>query len=149
VHVPDTWGGWRVHSTGATAAVHLTSAEHARRVTSMIADAVARCEVHLEPAVRGALTSRWVAEAEEMRSLRREIATRSGMSVLRRRAHLVKRFCGSRAAREHVMARAAGKPLSEWVARRLAACGCGPLLEPLDGRALAAGGPSGILLSHT
>ena len=31
VHVPDTWGGWRIHASQATALNDFMSAEHAER----------------------------------------------------------------------------------------------------------------------
>src|SRR5262245_44541433 len=36
VHVPDTWGGWRVHAGQSTSSANLGSAEHAHRIDSMI-----------------------------------------------------------------------------------------------------------------
>lgn len=38
VHVPDTWGGWRMHESQATAAVNFGSEEHDRKIDAMIAD---------------------------------------------------------------------------------------------------------------
>ena len=36
VHVPDTWGGWRIHGGQATARVDYYSIEHERRIQEMI-----------------------------------------------------------------------------------------------------------------
>ena len=41
VHVPDTWGGWRMHQNQATAAVRLRSPEHQALIDGMIEDVVA------------------------------------------------------------------------------------------------------------
>lgn len=40
VHVPDTWGGWRMHDSQATASVLFGSQEHDRKIETMIADAL-------------------------------------------------------------------------------------------------------------
>lgn len=41
IHVPDTWGGWRMHRNQATAAVRLKSPEHQALIDGMIADVIA------------------------------------------------------------------------------------------------------------
>ena len=38
VHVPDTWGGWRMHPGQATAGAHLGSSEHQAQIEAMIGD---------------------------------------------------------------------------------------------------------------
>jgi hypothetical protein len=40
VHVPDTWGGWRVHALQATAGACIGSAEHAAKIDAMIEHAI-------------------------------------------------------------------------------------------------------------
>jgi glycosyltransferase involved in cell wall biosynthesis len=131
IHVPDTWGGWRVHSSQATAGVDLKSAEHARRIDRMIDDAIARCGAQLDPVARDPVTSQWVHEAKALRTLLGEIGSRSRLSLLRRRSHLLRRTFGSSVAREYVVGRLCGRSLSEWVRRRLAALDFGTVLLPI------------------
>ena len=130
VHVPDTWGGWRVHSSQATAAVNLESVEHAQRVDRMIDDAIAHCEEHLDPIARQSLAE-WICEAKAMRALVREIGSRRRLSFLQRRSYLLGRMCRSSAARKYAVERARGRSPSEWVRRRLAGTGFGPALLPI------------------
>ena len=47
IHVPDTWGGWRIHSSQATSGVSIGSPEHSRKIQSMIEDAIAHFETGL------------------------------------------------------------------------------------------------------
>jgi glycosyltransferase involved in cell wall biosynthesis len=137
VHVPDTWGGWRVHSRQATAGVNLESVDHAKRVDGMIEDAIARCSPQLTLAIRRSLTSQWVHEARVMRALIREIGSRRRLSLLKRRAYLIARMCTSSVARKYVFACARGRSSSEWVRRRLSATGFGPALLPITSSAAA------------
>jgi glycosyltransferase involved in cell wall biosynthesis len=44
VHVPDTWGGWRMHSSQATAGVLLGSADHQAMIDDMIHDVLANLD---------------------------------------------------------------------------------------------------------
>jgi glycosyltransferase involved in cell wall biosynthesis len=131
LHVPDTWGGWRVHSSQATAAVKLESAEHAERIDDMIDDAIARCGDHIDVAARQPLASRWVHEARTMRTLLRDISSRRRLSVLQRRSFLLGRMCTSSVARQYVFARARGRSPADWVRQHLAAIGFGPALLPI------------------
>jgi glycosyltransferase involved in cell wall biosynthesis len=131
VHVPDTWGGWRLHSTQATAAVSLESAEHARKIAGMIRHAVDTCEHLLPPAVRRALASHWLREAEELRSLVLDISCRREQSLVQRRAYVAGRLCsGSAPAWEYVTSRVLGRRSTDWVHRRLREAGYGSSLVP-------------------
>lgn len=123
VHVPTTWGGWRLHSAQATAAVKMTSPEHASRIDAMIEDAIAHCEPFLEPAVRGQLRSEWVPEAASLRRLINTIGSRAGESVASRRAKLLRDFCQSGTAREYVTDRLLQRSPDSWVRSRLSAAG--------------------------
>jgi glycosyltransferase involved in cell wall biosynthesis len=131
VHVPDTWGGWRVHSNQATAAVDLQSREHARRIDAMIRDAVARCERNLPARVRERLATRWLGEAEALRRLTMEMGARAAASAASRRGHLLRQLCRSAAAWEYAVSRLAGASPADWVSRRFASCGRGAALEPV------------------
>ena len=150
VHVPDTWGGWRVHSSQATAGVNLESAQHAQRITSMIDDAIAGCGPHIEPVARRSLASQWVHEATAMRTLMREIGSRRNLSLLQRRSYLLGQMCRSSMARQYVLARARGHAPSEWVQRRLAAIGLGPSLVPIASTdAESSSREARVLISHS
>jgi len=130
VHVPDTWGGWRLHSTQATAGVKLDSAEHAVKIDSMIDHAIAQCEDSLDPTVRRHLLRQWAAEAKQFRDLTRELGRRQRLSLVQRRLHLAVRCCTSATAREYVRRRMRHQPFSEWIQGRLVAAGYHPTLVP-------------------
>jgi hypothetical protein len=107
VHVPDTWGGWRVHASQATASAGVGSAEHFQKIESMIEHAIATCEKFLPASIRQPLTSRWSAQTRELRTFLRETARRTDSRE--RRAFVVRRFLtGSRAARGYVKSRLPG-----------------------------------------
>jgi glycosyltransferase involved in cell wall biosynthesis len=131
VHVPDTWGGWRVHSNQATARIDPESTEHACRIDEMIQDAIEHCEPFLVPPVRQRLASRWLRDAKELRAFTREVADRRHYSLARRRGHLVRRLCaGSSASREYLKSRLPGRSSADWVRSCLDEAGYGPSLLP-------------------
>jgi glycosyltransferase involved in cell wall biosynthesis len=108
VHVPDTWGGWRLHAAQATANAGLQSVDHARRVDGMIADAIEGCSALLPPRLATRLQTRWSGEFEDVRAFDREIVTRP--NSLERKAYVAQRLlAGSVAARRHVRARVLAK----------------------------------------
>jgi glycosyltransferase involved in cell wall biosynthesis len=107
IHVPQTWGGWRVHGTQATAGARVGSPDHAAKVDGMIEDAIARSEECVSPSVRKLLAGKWSVEAAEIRSLIKDIARCDGS--LERRALVMRRLLsGSRAARVYLKARLPG-----------------------------------------
>jgi hypothetical protein len=125
VHVPDTWGGWRVHGSQATAGIKFGSAEHACKIDEMIEHAIETCKEFLTPAVRQQLTSRWSSEAKALRAFTRETAHRGTCSVARRRAFIMGRvLAGSGPAREYVKSRLLGRSFSDWVRSCLDEAGC-------------------------
>jgi glycosyltransferase involved in cell wall biosynthesis len=131
VHVPDTWGGWRVHPTQATAAVTFGSAEHARKIDDMIDNALAACERWLPDQLRLC-----VSELEERsrgwRAFTREVDARSRAPLLQRRAFLLSRLlAGSQPAREHVKQRLLRGSSADWVRRRLDQTPHTPFLIPV------------------
>lgn len=104
IHVPETWGGWRVHAEQATAAASLSSGEHCGKVDDMIAHAIRAAGPFLTDAVRRELEAGWESYAREMR--RNTWALRNCRGVLGRRWLLLRGLLlGSPAAREHVKAR--------------------------------------------
>jgi glycosyltransferase involved in cell wall biosynthesis len=131
VHVPGTWGGWRVHASQATAGVRLESEEHAGRIDAMIDDAIARCRAYLAPDVYRRLTSRWLVDAREQRSFRRHVASRRGLSAWRRATFLAEAaWAGSPPARAYLASRLRRRAFPDWVRRRLEETGAGPSLVP-------------------
>lgn len=131
VHVPDTWGGWRVHSTQATAGVTFDSDEHARTVDAMIADALTESAHAIDPRLRASI-GELAHDAHALRVLLREIAARRRESPLSRGAFLTGRLCsGSPAAREYVASHLLGRPSIDWVRRRLRSTATGPPLIPV------------------
>ena len=130
-HVPDTWGGWRLHRDQATAAVVYGSAEQTRNVDDMIEQALAACAPLQPPALRAHLR-RLAAEAAPLRAFTRDVAARSGAPALERRAYLALRLlAGSGAARRYISGRLRGRPPTDWVCSRLAAADPRPLLVPI------------------
>jgi glycosyltransferase involved in cell wall biosynthesis len=141
VHVPDTWGGWRVHSSQATAGVRLGSREHAARVDAMIADAIAVCGRYLSEPVRTRLESDWAADAKAWRDFRVELAERRTTSPVGQRAYALRRLLsGSRQAREYLASRVRARSPADWVRERLRTIDPRPLLEAID--------PAGVSPSH-
>ncbi len=102
VHVPDTWGGWRVHSAQATGAVDMDSVDRLRKVDAMIENAVAFSEARLDERVRRALPD-WASRAKECRQLAWEIRHSKGL-VKRRLSLISKVLSGSAAARSDMKA---------------------------------------------
>jgi hypothetical protein len=130
VHVPDTWGGWRIHPEQATAVASMASSEHAARVDSMIEHAVETCRHELDPAIRDHLTHHWLRESKEVRAyLRRIAACRSDLHFAAVLAAGV--IAGAAPAREHVGLRLRGRSMHDWIARRLERIGVRDLLVPL------------------
>jgi hypothetical protein len=128
IHVPDTWGGWRLHRSQATAAIRLESMEHAAKVDEMIQDAIERCEEYLPVPLRQRLVAELAPEAKESRAFIRGMGARRGNSI-RRKSFVIRRaLAGSTAAREYLEAYVLGRSESYWVERRLADVG---LREPL------------------
>jgi hypothetical protein len=131
LHVPDTWGGWRVHSTQATAGIKFDSAEHAGKIDEMIEHAIDTCREFLSPVVRQRLASRWSAEAKELRAFRREAARRGNYARARRGAFIMGRvLAGSAPAREYVKQRLLGRCPPDWVRSCLEEAGYGTVLVP-------------------
>ncbi len=133
VHVPDTWGGWRIHSSQATAGVWQESPEHSRIVDAMIEDAVESCRELLTPPVRRRLAARWMAEAQDLRAFTLETSRRRHLSFPRRAARLAGQLCtGSSAAREYTLSRLLRRTPADWVRRCLDEIDFGPSLIPLS-----------------
>jgi glycosyl transferase family 2 len=140
VHVPDTWGGWRVHPSQATAGAAIGSPQHGGRIDAMIEQALAACRSALPTVVERRLTPRWLAEVKDYRTFERETASWHERSV-RHLTFIGRRvLTGSAAARTHVMARlgAGSRPWRETFPEELLAwledSGLGTVLQPLPDR---------------
>ena len=108
IHVPDTWGGWRVHASQATAGVALRSLEHSRKIEGMIEDAIASCGKTLAPNFH-----RPLRRAEKFGAFMREVGRRS--NVVDRRAFIARRLlAGSGAARTFVRAKLGLGGMNPW-----------------------------------
>jgi hypothetical protein len=138
VHVPGTWGGWRVHPGQATAGVTVGSPEHGRKVDDMIDDALEVCEDLIAPSLRPRLAA-WSSEAKESRGFARELARRADRSLLERRAFLMQQALGGASARAYLKARLFGPCFPDRVRHRLEESGHGPLLVPSPHWALNGG----------
>jgi hypothetical protein len=131
VHVPETWGGWRVHPQQATAAVRSESPEHACTIDAMIEDAIAGCWGLLAPLVCEQLESAWLAQAREFRMFTLETSRRRHRAFLRRGFRLARLTAGSAAARAYVLARLLRLQPADWVRRRLDNLRGEPSLVPM------------------
>jgi hypothetical protein len=129
VHVPDTWGGWRMRAGQATSGVTFESPQHQLKVEAMIDDAIAAAEALLAPDQRQHLR-RLAIEARDLRRFTREVAARRHASAVRRRAFLARRcLSGSASARRYVKDRLLRRSSTDWVRSRLDALGSAPWLQ--------------------
>jgi hypothetical protein len=88
VHVPDTWGGWRMHPSQATAAVPLGSPEHQAKIDAMISDVMSQLDQFVaKPDAREAIR-RHASKAAELKEFIREHKSRKDPSE--RRMFLIK-----------------------------------------------------------
>ena len=128
IHVPDTWGGWRLHGSQATAGIGLGSSQNARKIDDMIEHAIDTSQDFLPSALRQRLVSRWLLEAKRRRAFTREVDARYS-SPIKRRCFILRRFLtASIPAREYVKSRLQGGSPSDWVQRCLDEVGHGPAL---------------------
>jgi hypothetical protein len=138
VHVPDTWGGWRIHANQATAGVVLGSAEHSKTIERMIENALASCGKSLAPhAVQPLSKTRELSEFL--------MGTRRRKNSLLRKAFIMRRLlAGSPAAWGCFQAKSCSKPWLEsapvLVRSWLEDAGIGPVLVPCRTAARPVGG---------
>jgi hypothetical protein len=132
IHVPDTWGGWRVHSKQATAGAAIGSLEHSGKIQGMIDDAIASCEETLAPQFLEPLR-----RTRKFGAFINEVGRRT--NLLHRRAFIAGRLLsGSAAARAYVWAKAGLPGARPWpqsavdlVRHWLEDAGTGEVLVPL------------------
>jgi glycosyltransferase involved in cell wall biosynthesis len=108
VHVPDTWGGWRMHPSQATAGVGLLSAAHQANIDAMIADVLGDVGRYVGDAKDSGAFRELEERAREIRCHLREHA-RITNAVERRMFLFWGALLGKRAAREHVASLISGK----------------------------------------
>ena len=107
VHVPDTWGGWRLHSEQSTRAVGVGSYEHRRMVEEMTNDAIERSWANIPKPIRQGLRE-WRRYFVSRQYLQHELQLRLGRSA--KVAYLARELAlGSEAARSYILMRASGK----------------------------------------
>jgi hypothetical protein len=113
IHVPDTWGGWRVHSGQATANAALGSPEYALKIDQMIEDVIEHCPQFLLPQLCKRLRS-WAARGADLRRFLAEIPR--PRTPLQKTTFLSGRILtGSLAAREYGRLRLRKeRPPSDW-----------------------------------
>jgi hypothetical protein len=120
VHVPHTWGGWRLHAEQATHGVRFGTAEHRSLIEEMIDDAIACAWSDLPDAIRAGLTAGWRiafrSEWDLQQALRRQ------PDRIARAAYLLRKLPSVPGARTHLCRRllpAAVPPADERVRRWL------------------------------
>jgi hypothetical protein len=129
VHVPSTWGGWRIHPQQATAGIALGSVEHARQIDEMIEHAATACGPLLPPWIRRRLHVEWLPQARALRSFERAVARRVRSAP--RKAFIISRaLTGSAPAWQRVKSRLTGSSSAGVVQSWLDEVGFGPALFP-------------------
>ena len=139
VHVPDTWGAWRVHPGQATTTAAIGSPEHGARIDAMIEHALAVSQPRLPRTVAEQMTPSWLSQIKDFRTFERERVRWRGLSIQQVAFIGSRVLAGSPAALWHVMANARRVEPPEWretfagdLARWLEAAGLGSVLRPLQ-----------------
>jgi len=97
VHVPDTWGGWRMHPAQATAGAGLNSPQHQAKIDAMIDDALHALRQCPAAAVHDGGFAELAARARDVREHLRAHARHASPSA--RRWFLIREaLAGKRAA---------------------------------------------------
>ncbi len=134
VHVPDTWGGWRMHGNQATAGVRLGSAAHQAKIDSMIDDVILNLEKIYDGLNQDATFPEVVGKARDLRLFLREHASHSSVAE-RVKFLILQALKGRRAAWRHLASvgfgrkrwpLAAPESVQSWFA--------GDVLVPLPGK---------------
>ncbi len=108
VHVPETWGGWRIHQAQATAGVELGSSGHRAKIDDMIEDVLEHSGRYVDAGYRGANFDRLETRARELRSYLREHA-RQATAVDRRIFVIRQALSGNRLAWQHLVSMLPGR----------------------------------------
>lgn len=101
VHVPDTWGGWRMHGDQATAGARLGSLSHRNNIDAMIADVMAN--PGWLPGGKAGTFEKLACRARDLRDYLREHGDQASPPA--RRMFLIRQaLAGRRAAWRHLAA---------------------------------------------
>lgn len=133
IHVPDTWGGWRLHNSQATAGIGLGSNEHVGKIDEMIEHAVEATKDLVSPRVHRCLSERWLDDARKWRAFIREVDVRSNSSLTRKAFVMGGVVAASAPACEYAKAWLFGGSTADWVRRRLEESGYGSALVLANG----------------
>jgi hypothetical protein len=108
VHVPDTWGGWRMHQDQATAGVRIGSAEHQAKIDAMIGDVLQNLDDYFDCKGQGEVIVNLQTRAQELRAyLREHAAHTAGLDC---RIFLIREaLLGNRPAWQHLASLATGR----------------------------------------
>lgn len=99
VHVPDTWGGWRMHGDQATAGVRLGSSSHRNNIDAMIANVTANPDFF--PGDKARAFRKLERRARDLRDFLREHGDQA--TPPERRKFLIRQaLAGRRAAWRHL-----------------------------------------------
>lgn len=78
IHVPETWGGWRIHAAQATNAGRSRTPEHLAAIEEMIDDACEACRDRMDVGMARRLARTWAPRARGFRALQRVFETCPG-----------------------------------------------------------------------
>jgi glycosyltransferase involved in cell wall biosynthesis len=110
VHVPDTWGGWRLHASQATSLSAIDSPPHRAKIEQMIDDALCVSWVHLPKGLQQGLQSGWRNFFYDKWFFHTMIRNQNGKFA---KAWFLTKcaLSGSKAARDSLLQRVTGKSL--------------------------------------
>lgn len=104
VHVPDTWGGWRIHPNQATVAADLSSPEHAAKIDAMIDDVLANLEKFTTTQTDGQAMQDLVKRAQDLKTYLRDQVRQETLAD--RGAFMIREaLSGRRSVWEHIGAK--------------------------------------------
>ena len=137
VHVPDTWGGWRIHPSQATDRSGFNSPEHLCKIEDMIENACAACENLMSPPLRHQLRNFWGPITREHRTFRCEFERRREDWFGRQVFAAGSLVAGSPAAVDYVKSKLLRRPPWAEAAPNTLKCwldeaGFGPALVPIE-----------------
>ncbi len=102
VHVPDTWGGWRMHSAQATASIEIGSPDHQVKIENMIDNVLKNIDIYITNNSELEVFQKLECKARKLRSYLREHA--SNKSILDRRIFVIRNaLLGNSLAWQHLM----------------------------------------------
>jgi hypothetical protein len=108
VHVPETWGGWRMHPGQATAGAGLGDMNHLRKIDEMIEDSLEKAGNFDSRRIITKLRSEWEANSRESRHFASML--RNTRSFIDRQVFVTRSLlAGSEAARRHLRSRLRGQ----------------------------------------